>query len=314
VRKEVEFHNLSDAKLEVPFEAIEEGLKLGRLQFRWKQVCLWMRPEPPPSMTSANLATQMDYRLDLPLNFVAPLYLQHRSAPTAKKGVSIADIPDVFSTGGQPAAASDAPQPTPAISAPRTPAPAAKPARASGPKAERKPGEELAELFGEPGKRNWTPNDIVHKTTTLPGVAGALIALQDGLLVASCMPPTWKTETIAAFLPQIFGRMKQYTSELKMGDLHSVTFSVESGTLQVFNAGIIYFAALSHLGPDRRGVGRQGVRMRILIIGGTRFAGRALTEMALSRHTGQIRWRSAISVGSFKKKYTRTASSRNDSF
>ena len=57
-----------------------------------------------------------------------------------------------------------------------------------------------------------------------------------------------KTETIAAFLPQIFGRMRQYTNELKMGGLLSVAFAVEQGTLHVFNAGIIYFAALSQAG------------------------------------------------------------------
>ena len=79
-------------------------------------------------------------------------------------------------------------------------------------------------------------------------MAGALIALQDGLLVASCMPPAWKTETIAAFLPQIFGRLRQYTNEFKMGELGSVAFTVEQGTLQIFNAGIIYFAALSQQG------------------------------------------------------------------
>jgi predicted regulator of Ras-like GTPase activity (Roadblock/LC7/MglB family) len=79
-------------------------------------------------------------------------------------------------------------------------------------------------------------------------VAGALIALQDGLLVANCMPQGWKTETIAAFLPQIFGRMTQYVKELSMGDLISVTVAVEQGTLQVYKAGIIYFAALAR--PD----------------------------------------------------------------
>jgi predicted regulator of Ras-like GTPase activity (Roadblock/LC7/MglB family) len=74
-------------------------------------------------------------------------------------------------------------------------------------------------------------------------VLGSLIALQDGLLVASCMPPTWKTDTIAAFLPQIFGRLRQYSRELEMGELMSASFGVEQGTFQVFNAGIIYFAA-----------------------------------------------------------------------
>jgi len=47
---------------------------------------------------------------------------------------------------------------------------------------------DLAELFGQPDKRNWTPNEIVKNTAKLPGVAGALIALQDGLLVAKGNP------------------------------------------------------------------------------------------------------------------------------
>jgi predicted regulator of Ras-like GTPase activity (Roadblock/LC7/MglB family) len=131
--------------------------------------------------------------------------------------------------------------PAPAQPAPAWPAPAA----TSTP---RKAPQNLAELFGEPEKRHWTPNEIVNKTCQLPGVTGSLIALQDGLLVASCMPPGWTTETIAAFVPQIFGRMNQYTKELKMGELKSVSFNITASTLQIFNAGIIYFAALGR--PD----------------------------------------------------------------
>lgn len=202
-------------------------------------------------MTSAGLATAMDYRVDLPLNFVAPLYLQHRAAPAQQRKADLrADIPDVFSQPGQAVEAPASPAVYAApLAAPAAPvAPAAAPPPSAPAKRPRKSGDELAELFGEPDKRTWTPNDIVHKTATLPGVAGALIALQDGLLVASCMPPTCPTETVAAFLPQIFGRMSQYTHELKLGDLHSFAFSVDQGSLQIFNAGIIYFAALSQPG------------------------------------------------------------------
>jgi predicted regulator of Ras-like GTPase activity (Roadblock/LC7/MglB family) len=255
VRRDVDCFELSDAKLEVPVELIEEGLKQGRLSFRWKQVCHWIRPAPSPAMSSANLETQMDYRVDLPLNFVAPLYLQQRSANGPKKLAPVEGIPDVFNPLGLTTEPAEEPvseesaneEPAPAVcAAPQAPPASRKlAAPVAAAKTSRKGGEELAELFGEPGKRNWTPNDIVHKTATLPGVAGALIALQDGLLVASCMPHAWKTETISAFLPQIFGRMRQYTNEFKMGDLQSVAFTVEHGTLQVFNAGIIYFAALS---------------------------------------------------------------------
>ena len=79
-------------------------------------------------------------------------------------------------------------------------------------------------------------------------MAGALIALQDGLLVATNMPPELKTETIAAFVPQIFGRLNQYSKELQMGDTKAVSFTVECGTVQVYNAGIIYFAAYGKTG------------------------------------------------------------------
>src|SRR5206468_3485070 len=100
-------------------------------------------------------------------------------------------------------------------------------AEVSAPSAPRPTPRSLAELFNEPDKRSWTPNDIVNRTSGLPGVAGALIALQDGLLVAACMPPSARTETIAAFVPQIFGRMGQYTRELQLGDASAVSITVE---------------------------------------------------------------------------------------
>ena len=48
-----------------------------------------------------------------------------------------------------------------------------------------------------------------------------------------------------SLLPQIFGRMTQYTTELRMGELSSVTLAVDQTTFLIFNAGIIYFAVLS---------------------------------------------------------------------
>jgi len=114
--------------------------------------------------------------------------------------------------------------------------------------ASKKTPSNLSELFGEPNKKTWTPNEIVQRTTQLSNVAGALIALQDGLLVASNMPPEMRTETIAAFVPQIFGRLNQYSKELQLGETKAVSFTVSNGTVQVYNAGIIYFAALSKPG------------------------------------------------------------------
>ena len=114
--------------------------------------------------------------------------------------------------------------------------------------APRKVPTNLSELFEEPTKKTWTPNEIVQRSTKLPKVAGTLIALQDGLLVAANMPADIKAETIAAFVPQIFGRLNQYTKELQMGDTSAVSFTVEAGTIQVYNTGIIYFAAFGRKG------------------------------------------------------------------
>jgi predicted regulator of Ras-like GTPase activity (Roadblock/LC7/MglB family) len=226
VCSEIARFRLEEAVLELPLDAVEAGLKAGRVNYAWGQICEWLDSCPREALSSPHAETP----LDLPLNILAPLFLNRRPPPPRKSSAHI-DVPDLFSAAGEQLA----------MDAPEESAPAAAPLPRMDPP---KSAENLAELFGEPDKKNWTPNEIVHKTSLLPGVAGALIALQDGLLVASCMPPAWKTETIAAFLPQIFGRMKQYAKELKMGELTSVSFAVEQGTLQIFNAGIIYFAAL----------------------------------------------------------------------
>lgn len=262
VRKEIEHLDLGGRTIQFPAEAIEAGLKTGKVEFFWKQVCSWMQNCPAAAQGSAF----GDTRVEVPLSVVAPIFLKHKPAGP-KKAATFDDIPDVFGPSGQitaPPESAPAPPPRPRPAAPApapvarpvapAPAPApvftpaASPARA--PVADgasgRTAAKNLAELFGEPEKRNWTPNEIVQRTTHLPGVAGALIALQDGLLVAQCMPPNSKTETIAAFLPQIFGRLSQYAKELNMGELQSANVTVEQGTLQIYKAGIIYFAVLGH--------------------------------------------------------------------
>lgn len=242
IRREVERGNLGSLKVALPLDAIEGGLRYGKVELGWKQLCDCIQDLPPGVPAPANT----EARLLLPLNVVAPLFMQLRAPARQTRNADLSHIPDVFSGGRAPA-----PKGAPGENAPAVPASPAKPAVVPAPApVAKKPPQNLAELFGEPNKRNWTPNEIVHRTCGLPGVAGTLIALQDGLLVAQCMPPEWKTETLAAFLPQIFGRMTQYTKELKMGEVKHITLAVEQGVIQIFNAGIIYFAALAKTGAE----------------------------------------------------------------
>jgi predicted regulator of Ras-like GTPase activity (Roadblock/LC7/MglB family) len=260
VKHDIAQFNLSQATIAIPTEYVETGIKTGKVEFTWRQMCAWLKP----ASRSALLSINGEQIITLPLSLVAPLFIKSNAGAQPKRKTHVdREIPDLFSAAGlmpQRAAAAEPPAaPEAAIAPPSTP-PAAlappKPTFAPPPRTPEPPpsaapkvgARSLAELFNDPNKRTWTPNDIVTRAAELPGVAGALIALQDGLLVSACMPPTLRTETIAAFVPQIFGRLNQYTRELQLGDTRAISFSVESGTLQVFNAGIIYFAALGKPG------------------------------------------------------------------
>jgi predicted regulator of Ras-like GTPase activity (Roadblock/LC7/MglB family) len=228
-------------------------VKAGRIEFVWRELCGWLNPPSKPALVSINA----ENRITLPLGLVAPLFLKSRGAGQVRKRANIDQaIPDLFSSSGKPLAPQTAAVQPPAAAAaepaPPEPAPVAEavaaPALQQAPATPKKAPTNLSELFNEPSKKSWTPNEIVQRTTQLPNVAGALIALQDGLLVATNMPPELKTETIAAFVPQIFGRLNQYSKELQMGDTKAVSFTVDCGTVQVYNAGIIYFAAYGKTG------------------------------------------------------------------
>jgi predicted regulator of Ras-like GTPase activity (Roadblock/LC7/MglB family) len=77
----------------------------------------------------------------------------------------------------------------------------------------------------------------------LPGVAGALITLADGLKVASQVPAELNGDTLAAFIPQIFARVTQGSRELRMGDLNNLSFTVGSVPWKIFRVNAVYFAA-----------------------------------------------------------------------
>ena len=253
VMHDIASFGLAASRVEIPLPILEAGVKAGRIEFVWRDLCGWLNPPSKPALVSINA----ENRITLPLGLIAPLFLKSRGAGQVRKRANVdQSIPDLFNTSGQPLTSQNAAaQPSaavpaePAASEPAPPAePVAAPASQAAAPAPVKTPTNLSELFNEPSKKSWTPNEIVARTTQLPNVAGALITLQDGLLVATNMPPELKTETIAAFIPQIFGRLNQYSKELQMGDTKAVSFTVDCGTVQVYNAGIIYFAAYGKTG------------------------------------------------------------------
>ncbi len=234
--------NLAGSRIEIPLGMIEPGLKVGRIEFSWRDLAGWLNPPSKPAQISIN----GENRIALPLGMIAPLFMKAKASTMPRRKTRVdQEIPDLFNASGKQLAPPAAVEQNAPAAPARTPSPVA-PAPAA--PAQRKVPTNLSELFNEPTKKTWTPNEIVQYSTRLPNVAGTLIALQDGLLVAANLPPDLKTDIIAAFVPQIFGRMNQYTNELQMGAPSAVSFNVEAGTIQIYNAGIIYFAAFARKG------------------------------------------------------------------
>ena len=251
VRREIEQMNLEFASVAMPLAEAERALKSGEVTFPWKQVCAWIRP----AQAYTPAAAVAELPVELPLKVLAPIFLaQHRPGLPQRKIVVDGDIPDVFSPSllktGTPVVASGPPAMTSSFAFPSAPAPVA-PVLAVVRETSLPPAGpevfDVNEILGGPDQRH-SVNQIVQNTKKLRGVNGALLAMNDGLLVASALAPELKGELLAAFLPQIFGRMNQYTKELALGELQTLTFAVAGGSWQVFKSGSIFLAVTGRPG------------------------------------------------------------------
>jgi predicted regulator of Ras-like GTPase activity (Roadblock/LC7/MglB family) len=269
--------NLTNAQVALPLDVVEAALKRGRVTFSWRNLRALIRPTPPA--VSAHDAVE----LTLPLHIIAPLFLARQTGVAAKapqKIANVEDIPNLFF--GAPAPQPTATPAAPIASAPITPiqppeptpvappivpitpfAPVNNPAvaaptvklpdtnfflRANAPQVtdtefKRRPSPGTDFL-----SRGMTPKEVVQRATMLEGVAGAIVALPDGLKVASEIPPELNADTMAAFLPQLFGRVTQCAKELRMGELNNLNFTVGNVPWKIFRVNAVYFAAFGRVG------------------------------------------------------------------
>jgi predicted regulator of Ras-like GTPase activity (Roadblock/LC7/MglB family) len=213
-------------------------MKTGRVVFTWGEVCSWLKPVP-----AENLTAHRETPLDLPLKVLAPLFMARRIPGAAQKKVSItAQIPDLF-TGAPKAPETQAASPMTTGPAPvvsestATPVPSAEVAATV---------SALGEVFGQPGKSEWSPQEITQHICSLKGVAGCVLAMGDGLLMAGQLPAPLRTETVAAFMPQIIGRVSQYAGEMQMGAVTSVVVAAGRGHCAIYKTGKLYLAVLGY--------------------------------------------------------------------
>ena len=266
LKMEISQLDLENAQVALPVNLVEPALKRGRVVFAWRDLRSWIK--------SAAVAVSVhdNTELELPLKVLAPLFFARQKGGAAgPKKVSVSgEIPDMFfgATPPPPAppSALRAPIPVPAASTP-PPAPIAAPAP-SAPTVPLMPTAVAAAIpvpdtnfllrsvkqptsdseFVRKGgtdfkSRGAAPADIVARAMELPGVAGALITLADGLKVASQVPADLNGDTLAAFIPQIFARVNQGSRELRMGELNNLSFTVGSVPWKIFRVNAVYFAA-----------------------------------------------------------------------
>jgi predicted regulator of Ras-like GTPase activity (Roadblock/LC7/MglB family) len=246
-----------DAVLAIPLEEVEQGLKRGRVQASWAQIRAWLQPEISPAVSGPAI----EGLLELPLPVLAPLFLAHARPATASKRVVVPeDIPSVFETGGgRSAGAMATPVRLEATAAPGPVAPSgapplayahaqngqpSRPAVASAAPAE-SAADELKELLA---RRKHTPAELVREASRLPGIAGSLVVLPEGLSVAGQLPDGLDSEILSAFVPQMFARTAQYLKQFQFADPHQITLVVNRRPLAIYKTPKVYFAVLGRDG------------------------------------------------------------------
>ncbi len=252
LKNEVLSSPLANANVPLDGSIILPGLKRGRVTMTWKQLRVLAQP-------SSAASPQDNLELELPLKVIAPLFLaaQKNSAKSQSKVAVSTEIPDLFF--GFPQSSAVPMAPTAPILPPLPKPPEQKSQDTNyyvwGEKGEVPQSDEAALRRGEVPQTDFMsrqahPKEVVLRAATLPGVAGAVVAMQDGLRVASQVPAELNPDTLAAFLPQIFDRLNQSTRELRMGALNNINFTVGNVPWKIFRVNAVYFAAFGQAGEQ----------------------------------------------------------------
>jgi predicted regulator of Ras-like GTPase activity (Roadblock/LC7/MglB family) len=241
LQMEINQLNLMAAQVALPVHLVEPMLKRGRVIFSWRDLRSWVKPGV--SVVSVHDGIE----LELPLKVLAPLFFARQKNDAGQRKVSVSEeIPNLFFGFPSAEPSSVPPAPVPSAVAAATPLPdtnfisrSIQPPTSDS-EFKRKGGTDFS-------TRAATPSQIVVSAMELPGVAGVVIALPDGLKVASQIPADLNGDTLAAFIPQLFARVNQCSRELRMGDLNNLSFTVGSVPWKIFRVNAVYFAAFGRM-------------------------------------------------------------------
>ncbi|MEY2410460.1 MAG: hypothetical protein QOF48_3130, partial [Verrucomicrobiota bacterium] len=93
IRQELARMKTPGARLAIPSADICEGLKRGIVQFSWRSLRLWIQPQP----LAAGASPFDDVVVELPLDTITPLFLDHiRSSPAQRQVADYETITEFF--------------------------------------------------------------------------------------------------------------------------------------------------------------------------------------------------------------------------
>lgn len=233
IREEIDADRLRNASVSIPLSRLEGPMKTGRVLFGWSELTRWLAT--PPASPSPHGRTPVE----LPLRVIAPLFMAKRRATVQKKVALGEDIPDLFAGSPKPAlppsVEPNVPEEAPPVEEPMPPETCAE-------------DNVLGKVFGQPAKAEWSLQEIAQGIIALPNVAYVILATDDGLLVAGSAPAPLNASTLAAFLPQIFGRAARSAAESQLGILERLTLTINRSPHLVFKAGVLYLAVAGQSG------------------------------------------------------------------
>jgi hypothetical protein len=70
------------------------------------------------------------------------------------------------------------------------------------------------------------------------------------LPVAFHLPAELSGNLVAAFVPQMYTRIVQYTRDLKLGEAKNLTILIDTVPLQIFKTGSVFFTVLGKAGEN----------------------------------------------------------------
>lgn len=216
IRKEAT--DLGEATVEFPREELGNAMKSGKVIFSWGQLRSWMKPPVGPSALDGT-------PLQLPLRvLVQPFMANMRSGAKLAAGES----GTTTFVNRAPATMLTVPD-----AAPAAPAPA---------------DTRLGEALGKPEKTHWTPTEIIQAVIALPGVAGAMLSLQEGHLAAAEMHATLPPELLAYALPKLFSATGEQSRQMKLGEPAVISLVADGHHWAVFKLEKIFFTVMSRKG------------------------------------------------------------------